>query len=57
MLARASRNKQEENRIHWLMATGAGRFDFDDPNLNAMVDVTPIPFQMWLQRAWAGRLN
>ena len=57
MLARASRNKQEENRVYWLMATGEGRFDFDDHNLNAMVDITPIPFEMWLHKVWAGRLN
>ncbi|MCJ1402279.1 hypothetical protein MMC11_005499 [Xylographa trunciseda] len=55
-LARSSHNEQEINRVHLLIATSEGRFDFEDANLNGMIDFTPIRFQDWLPTAWAGEL-
>ncbi|MCJ1287413.1 hypothetical protein MMC26_006762 [Xylographa opegraphella] len=55
-LARTSHNEQETTRVHLLMATGEGRFDFDDANLNSLVDFTPVRFQDWLHTVWAGDL-
>lgn len=43
----------EQWRLHQLLATVAGRYDFDSPNLNGMVDVQPIRFQDWLYAAWS----
>ncbi|MCJ1419963.1 hypothetical protein MMC32_006319 [Xylographa parallela] len=56
-LARSSHNEQETIRVHLLIATGEGRFDFDDANLNGLVDFTPIRFQDWLHTVWAGELS
>lgn len=39
-------------RIQELMATEQRRYDFEAPNLNAMVDVTPISFWDWLRNEW-----
>ncbi|MCJ1295050.1 hypothetical protein MMC34_006611 [Xylographa carneopallida] len=55
-LARSSHNEQEAVRVHLLIATGEGRFDFEDANLNGLVDFTPVRFQDWLRIVWAGRL-
>lgn len=38
------------------MATGEGRFDFTDANLNNMVSVIPESFEQWLHNAWRGHL-
>jgi len=47
---------QRTNRLHMLIATAEGRFDFQTPAyLNAAFpDVQPISFQDWLVRNWAG---
>ena len=52
MLAQTSPNG-EELRYLTLLAIGNGQFDFEDANLNGMVNVTPQPFQAWLRSAWA----
>lgn len=40
------------NRIQELIATEQGRYDFAQPNLNALVDVTPKAFGQWLREHW-----
>jgi len=40
------------NRIQELMATEQRRYDFERPNLNAMVNVTPESFYDWLTTQW-----
>lgn len=37
------------NRMHELQATEKGRYDFENPNLNALVDVEPTSFWDWLR--------
>lgn len=39
------------------MATAAGAYDFQDANLNNMVDVAPVNFENWLASAWNGHLG
>lgn len=51
--AKAVGSMPEQWRLHQLLATVAGRYDFDSPNLNGMVDVQPIRFQDWLYAAWS----
>ncbi|MCJ1394878.1 hypothetical protein MMC18_007758 [Xylographa bjoerkii] len=55
-LALSSHNEHEVIRVRLLIATGEGRFDFDDANLNGLVDFTPIRFQDWLPTVWAAEL-
>ena len=45
----------EQVRVHMLMATGEGRFDLPNTNLNDMVAIQTQPFQHWLFDAWAGQ--
>lgn len=52
LLAQSSHNNQQETRIHMLMATGEGRFDFDNINLD-VIDFSPVAFENWLPTAWA----
>jgi len=40
------------NKIQELMATEQKRYDFDRPNLNEMVNVTPETFWDWLRTQW-----
>jgi len=40
------------NRIQELIATEQRRYDFEAPNLNALVDITPEPFWDWLIAHW-----
>ncbi|MCJ1474384.1 hypothetical protein MMC13_003042 [Lambiella insularis] len=54
-LAKSSHDEQEAVRVHMLIATVQGRFDFDDANLNSMVNVTPVRFEDWLRRTWDGQ--
>ena len=56
MLARYSQDRAEMVRVQMLIATGQGRFDVEDTNLNVVVDVSPISFQDWLRTAWEGHL-
>jgi len=39
-------------RMQELMATSERRYDFESPNLNALVNVTPTPFWDWLHTEW-----
>jgi len=48
LLAQSSHDDQQETRVHMLMATGEGRFDFDNPNLNDLDGLSPVPFTEWL---------
>lgn len=40
-------------RVHNLIATGSGCFDFVDTNFNRMVNLPTTPFSDWLAAAWA----
>lgn len=40
------------NRIQELMATEQRRYDFERPNLNAMVNIVPERFYDWLTAQW-----
>ena len=40
------------HRIQELIATESRRYDFVQPNLNTLVNVTPITFWDWLQGHW-----
>ena len=40
------------NRIQELIATEQRRYDFEAPNLNALVDVAPQSFWEWLSAQW-----
>lgn len=51
LLAQSSHDDQQKIRVHMLMATGEGRFDFDNPNLNDLVGLSPVPFTEWLPTA------
>jgi len=50
--AQASGDQVEQLRVHTLVATASGRYDFANANLNNMVDVTPTRFGQWLRAAW-----
>lgn len=40
-------------RLHHLIATVEGQYDFEDANLNrAFPDVAPMPFRDWFVEAW-----
>jgi len=41
------------NRIQELMATEQRRYDFERPNLNALVNIVPESFYDWLNTRWA----
>ena len=43
------------NRIQELIATEQRRYDFVQPNLNALVNVTPTPFWDWLRAHWGAQ--
>ncbi|KAL2008273.1 hypothetical protein VTN00DRAFT_8255 [Thermoascus crustaceus] len=51
--AKAVGNMPEQWRLYQLLATMAGRYDFDSPNLNGMVNVQPSRFRDWLYAAWS----
>lgn len=40
-------------RAHHLIATASGRYDFNDVNLNQLVNVRPERFSDWLVRVWS----
>lgn len=39
-------------RIQELIATERRRYDFENPNLNPLVNVQPISFWSWLSGQW-----
>jgi hypothetical protein len=41
------------NRMQELIATEQRRYDFESPNLNALVEVVPETFWDWLKTNWA----
>lgn len=43
------------NRIQELIATEQRRYDFVNPNLNALVNVAPTPFWDWLRAHWGAQ--
>ena len=55
MLAQPSSG--DAQRYLTLLAIGNGQFDFEDANLNGMVNVTTQPFHEWLRSAWAAFLR
>ncbi|KAK3722397.1 hypothetical protein LTR37_002388 [Vermiconidia calcicola] len=52
-LAAAQRDSARGIRIHTLIATAEGRYDFSEPALNRLFpDVRPMPFQDWFIAKW-----
>ncbi|KAL1964159.1 hypothetical protein VTN77DRAFT_7247 [Rasamsonia byssochlamydoides] len=49
----ATGNVPQQWRLHHLIATSAGCYDFDDANLNELVNVQPKRFAEWLYAAWS----
>ena len=52
----AQPSSADAQRYLTLLAIGNGQFDFEDANLNGMVNVTTQPFEAWLRSAWAAFL-
>lgn len=50
--ARAVGDQSREGRVHHLIATAEGRFDFINTNLNQLVTFRPEGFRDWLVRVW-----
>lgn len=50
--ARAVRDKGREARLHHVVATSEGRFDFPETNLNDLLTFRPEKFRDWLTRVW-----
>ena len=42
-------------KIQELMATEQRRYDFERPNLNELVNITPESFWDWLREQWGAR--
>ncbi|KKZ68373.1 hypothetical protein EMCG_05959 [[Emmonsia] crescens] len=51
--AKASGNLLHQWRLHHLLATTAGSYDFGSPNLHSLVNVKPQRFRDWLHASWA----
>jgi hypothetical protein len=51
--ARAVRDRDRELQLHHLVATAEGRFDFENTNLNQLLDLHPESFSDFLTRVWA----
>ncbi|KEF58424.1 uncharacterized protein A1O9_06350 [Exophiala aquamarina CBS 119918] len=51
--ARAVGDQSREIRMHHLIATAEGRFDFVNTNLNQLVSFRPEGFREWLVRSWS----
>ncbi|PGH02593.1 hypothetical protein AJ79_07597 [Helicocarpus griseus UAMH5409] len=51
--AKASGNVVQQWRLHHVLATTAGCYDFTTPNLHSLVNVNPQRFSNWLYAAWA----
>ena len=50
--ARAVGDHQRETRVHHLISTAEGRYDFVNTNLNQLVTIRPERFRDWLVRVW-----
>jgi hypothetical protein len=51
--AEGSGNQKELLKVHSLIATSESRYDFANPNLNAVAGFVPTPFAEWLAANWA----
>lgn len=51
--AKASGSLLQQWRLHHLLATTAGSYDFGSPNLHSLVNVKPQRFRDWLHASWA----
>ncbi|KAK3114487.1 hypothetical protein LTR53_007174 [Teratosphaeriaceae sp. CCFEE 6253] len=52
-LAEARQDLASVVRLHALLATAEGQYDFTQPDLNEMFrDVRPVPFQTWFMAKW-----
>ncbi|ETI20290.1 hypothetical protein G647_08324 [Cladophialophora carrionii CBS 160.54] len=51
--ARAVGDRARETRVHHLITTAEGRYDFANTNLNQLVSVRPESFRDWLLRVWS----
>ena len=52
-LANAQQDQGRILRLHALLATAEGRYDFSQPNMNrAFPDVQPMPFRDWFIAKW-----
>ncbi|KAI9784647.1 MAG: hypothetical protein M1839_001869 [Geoglossum umbratile] len=51
-VAEASGNQKEVLKVHSLIATSESRYDFTNPNLNAVAGFVPTPFTDWLRANW-----
>ncbi|OCT48174.1 NmrA-like family protein [Cladophialophora carrionii] len=51
--ARAVGDRARETRVHHLITTAEGRYDFVNTNLNQLVSVRPESFRDWLLRVWS----
>ena len=51
--ARAVGDHAREIRVHHLITTAEGRYDFVNTNLNQLVTIRPESFRDWLVRVWA----
>ncbi|KAJ9266187.1 hypothetical protein DTO195F2_1302 [Paecilomyces variotii] len=51
--AKATGNMPEQWRLYQLLATAMGRYDFEEANLNTMVNVRPMNFRDWLCAVWS----
>lgn len=51
--AEALGDEDRQSRIHHLIATAAGRYDFNSVNLNSVVDVRPQRFHEFLAQVWS----
>jgi hypothetical protein len=51
--ARAVGDHAREARVHHLIATAEGRYDFVNTNLNQLVSLRPESFRDWLIRVWS----
>ena len=55
-IARALEDGPREMRVHHLLATATGRYDFNGPNSNEYVDLQPERFIDWLMRVWSNAI-
>lgn len=51
--ARAVGDHARETRVHHLITTAEGRYDFVNTNLNQLVTIRPEGFRDWLLRVWS----
>ncbi len=51
--ARAVGDQAREARVHHLITTAEGRYDFVNTNLNQLLTMRPESFRDWLLRVWS----